>query len=111
MMKRALPTFSAINLSGGQPDHAAMVGTCVASASFRRSRRKRTFANLKDVIELPPIYHRTDQRVQAHLFVAALAFLLHRAIEKKLKAAQLDPVRHRGVASTAFGQGGRSHHR
>jgi hypothetical protein len=29
-------------------------------------------------------------RVEAHIFVAALAFLLHRAIEKKLKAAHLD---------------------
>jgi transposase len=29
-----------------------------------------------------PIYHRTDDRVQAHIFVATLAFLLHRAIEK-----------------------------
>jgi len=28
--------------------------------------------------------------VEAHVFVAALAFLLHRAIEKKLKAARLD---------------------
>jgi transposase len=37
-----------------------------------------------------PIYHQTDERVQAHIFVAALAFLLHRAIEKKLKAARLD---------------------
>jgi transposase len=37
-----------------------------------------------------PIYHRTDGRAQAHIFVAALAFLLHRAIEKKLKAAPLD---------------------
>jgi transposase len=51
---------------------------------------ERAFANLKDVIEMRPIYHRTDARVQAHIFVAALAFLLHRAIEKKLKAAGLD---------------------
>src|SRR6202521_2193124 len=51
---------------------------------------ERAFANLKDVIELRPIYHRTDARVEAHIFVAALAFLLHRAIEKKLKAARLD---------------------
>jgi transposase len=54
------------------------------------SEVERAFANLKDVIELRPIYHRTDQRVQAHIFVAALAFLLHRAIEKKLKTAELD---------------------
>ena len=51
---------------------------------------ERAFANLKDVIDLRPIYHRTDARVEAHIFVAALAFLLHRAIEKKLKAARLD---------------------
>jgi transposase len=54
------------------------------------SEVERAFANLKDVIEMRPIYHRTDARVQAHIFVAALAFLLHRAIEKKLKAASLD---------------------
>ena len=51
------------------------------------SEVERAFANLKDVIDLRPIYHRTDHRVQAHIFVAALAFLLHRAIEKELKAA------------------------
>jgi len=54
------------------------------------SEVERAFANLKDVIELRPIYHRTDERVQAHIFVAALAFLLHRAVEKKLKLAGLD---------------------
>jgi transposase len=51
---------------------------------------ERCFANLKDVIDMRPIYHRTAERVEAHLFVAALAFLLHRAIEKKLKAARID---------------------
>jgi transposase len=54
------------------------------------SEVERAFANLKDVIEMRPIYHRTNARVQAHIFVAALAFLLHRALEKKLKAAGLD---------------------
>ncbi len=54
------------------------------------SEVERAFANLKDVIELRPIYHQTDRRVAAHIFVAALAFLLHRAVEKRLKAAGLD---------------------
>lgn len=54
------------------------------------SEVERAFANLKDVIEMRPMYHQTDARVKAHIFVAALAFLLHRAIEKKLKAAGLD---------------------
>ena len=54
------------------------------------SEVERAFRNLKDVIEMRPIYHQTDERVQAHIFVAALAFLLHRALEKKLKAVGLD---------------------
>ena len=54
------------------------------------SEVERSFRNLKDVIEMRPIYHQTDKRVEAHIFVATLAFLLHRALEKKLKAARLD---------------------
>ena len=37
-----------------------------------------------------PIYHQKAHRVQAHLFVASLAFLLDRALEKQLKSAGLD---------------------
>jgi transposase len=51
------------------------------------SEVERAFRCLKDVIEMRPIYHRDDDRVQGHIFVAALAFLLERALEKKLKAA------------------------
>jgi transposase len=54
------------------------------------SEVERCFASLKDVLDMRPIYHQTDHRVQAHIYIAALAFLLHRAIEKKLKAARLD---------------------
>lgn len=44
----------------------------------------------RDVLDMWPIYHRIDSRVQVHIDVAELAFLLHRAIEKKLRAARLD---------------------
>jgi transposase len=54
------------------------------------SEVERAFSNLKDVLDMRPIYHQTDARVEAHIFVASLAFLLHRAIEKKLKAAGQD---------------------
>ncbi len=54
------------------------------------SEVERAFAELKDVIEMRPIYHHTADRVRAHIFVASLAFLLDRALEKKLKAAGLD---------------------
>jgi transposase len=54
------------------------------------SEVERAFSSLKDVIEMRPIYHQTDERVAAHIFVAALALLLHRALERKLKKAGLD---------------------
>ena len=34
------------------------------------------------------MYHRKDHRVRAHVFVAALAFLLDRALEKRLRSAE-----------------------
>ena len=54
------------------------------------SEVERAFSKLKDVIEMRPIYHQKAARVQAHVFVASLAFLLDRALEKKLKSAALD---------------------
>jgi transposase len=54
------------------------------------SEVERAFGHLKDVLDMRPVFHQTDNRVQAHIFVAALAFLLHRALEKKLKAAKID---------------------
>jgi transposase len=47
---------------------------------------ERGFAHLKGLLEVRPVYHRKDDRVRAHVFVAALAFLLDRALEKKLRA-------------------------
>lgn len=47
---------------------------------------ERAFRDLKDLIGMRPFYHRTANRVRGHIFVATLAFLLERALEKKLKA-------------------------
>jgi transposase len=54
------------------------------------SEIERAFSGLKDVIEMRPIYHRKVDRTEAHIFVASLAFLLDRALEKKLKSAGID---------------------
>jgi transposase len=48
---------------------------------------ERGFAHLKGLLAVRPVYHHTDDRVRAHVCVAALAFLLDRALEKKLRAA------------------------
>ena len=41
-----------------------------------------------------PIYHPTASRLEAHIFIASLAFWLDRALEKKLKSAGLDLFSH-----------------
>ena len=48
---------------------------------------ERGFAHLKGLLEMRPVYHQKDERVRAHVFVAALALLLDRALEKRLRAA------------------------
>ncbi len=48
---------------------------------------ERGFRHLKGWLEVRPIYHHWPRRVEPDVFVAALAFLLDRAMEKKLGAA------------------------
>ncbi len=51
---------------------------------------ERGFRSLKNPIGMRPIWHRTERRVKAHIFVAALAFLLDRMLERALKDAGVD---------------------
>lgn len=52
-----------------------------------RNEVERGFSHLKDLLELRPVYHHRDDRVRAHVFVAAPALWLDRALEKSLRAA------------------------
>jgi transposase len=38
---------------------------------------------IKNVIELRPMYHRKDDRVEGHVFICILAFLVNRLLEQK----------------------------
>ncbi len=53
-------------------------------------RVEAAFRSLKDVLELRPVWHRTPERVQAHVLVAALALAIDRVLQRKLAAAGLD---------------------
>jgi len=44
------------------------------------------FRDLKDVIDMRPIHHKTDDRVEAHIFVASLALFLKRTLEYQLSS-------------------------
>jgi len=45
------------------------------------------YRDLKDVIALRPVYHKTDERVEGHIFVATLALFLKRTLEHHLREA------------------------
>ena len=44
---------------------------------------ERSFRDMKQVIELRPVYHRLDQRIQAHVLLCWLALLLVRVAERR----------------------------
>ena len=43
------------------------------------------FKNLKGDLALRPIYHQREDRIQAHIFVAFLAYCLHVTLRAKLR--------------------------
>ncbi len=43
------------------------------------------FKNLKDDLQLRPIYHQAEHRVEAHIFVAFIAYCLHVTLRARLK--------------------------
>jgi transposase len=46
---------------------------------------ERGFRQLKDVLAMRPIYHQIEERVKAHIFVAALALLVQRLLHRRLE--------------------------
>lgn len=44
------------------------------------------FKNLKDDLKLRPIYHQLENRIEAHIFVAFIAYCLHVTLRARLKA-------------------------
>ncbi len=51
---------------------------------------ERSFRHLKDVLAMRPIYHQVEPRVKGHIFVAALALLVQRLLERRLDDAEVD---------------------
>ncbi|MDP2707398.1 MAG: IS1634 family transposase, partial [Burkholderiales bacterium] len=43
------------------------------------------FRNLKDDLQLRPIYHQLESRIEAHIFVAFMAYCLHVTLRARLK--------------------------
>jgi transposase len=50
---------------------------------------ERAFRELKDFIEVTPIYHYKYRRIKAHIFICVLALLLKRFLDRKLALAKI----------------------
>jgi transposase len=51
---------------------------------------ERAFRHLKDVMAMRPISHQVEPRVRAHIFVAALALLVQRLLDQRLRDAGIE---------------------
>lgn len=59
-------------------------------ASYRQLIEvERAFRVLKSLVKLRPIYHRRDRRVEAHVFICFLAYLIAKLLEQRLRRAGL----------------------
>jgi transposase len=72
-----------------QTDQAVMTPAEAVAHYKDLSEVERGFRSLKDPLGMRPIWHHTTRRVKAHIFVAALAFLIERMLERALKDAGL----------------------
>jgi transposase len=72
-----------------QTDQVAMTPQEVVAHYKDLSEVERGFHSLKDPLGMRPIWHHAARRVKAHIFVATLAFLVERMLERRLKQAGL----------------------
>lgn len=61
-------------------------------AAYRQLQEvERAFRALKSLVKVRPMFHWAERRVEAHIFICFLAYLLAKALELKLRAAGLQP--------------------
>jgi len=66
------------NLCGDAPDH-------LWQFYIQLVEIEAAFKNLKDDLQLRPIYHQLEHRIEAHIFVAFMAYCLHVTLRARLK--------------------------
>lgn len=66
------------NLCGGNPEE-------LWQFYIQLTEIEAAFKNLKDDLELRPIYHQLEHRIDAHIFIAFLAYCLHVTLRARLK--------------------------
>lgn len=66
--------------------------TCLDAVALYKQLMEveRGFRRMKDVLSLRPVYHQSEPRVKAHVFVAALGLLLQTLLQRRLDEAGVD---------------------
>jgi transposase len=73
-----------------QTDQSDLTATEAVAHYKELNEVERGFRTIKDPLAMRPIWHRAERRVRAHIFVAALAFLIDRMLERALRDAHVD---------------------
>ena len=71
-------------------NHPTMSAQEILDAYLQLQEIERCFRVIKSVLELRPVYHHRQRRVETHVFLNFLAFLLVKTLEQKLRAAGLE---------------------
>jgi transposase len=71
-------------------NHPTMSAQEILDAYLQLQEIERCFRVFKSVLDLRPVYHHRQRRVETHVFLNFLAFLLAKTLEQKLRAAGLE---------------------
>lgn len=71
-------------------NHPELSANEVVTSYLQLQEVERAFRVVKSLLKLRPIYHWRQRRVEAHIFIVFLAFLLAKVLELKLRTAGTD---------------------
>ncbi len=71
-------------------NHATLRAEEILASYLQLQEVERSFRVVKSLLKLRPIFHWRQRRVEAHIFIVFLAFLLAKVLELRLRAAGLD---------------------
>lgn len=71
-------------------NHSGLSSQEMLQAYLQLQEVERCFRVIKSVLKLRPIYHHQKRRVESHVFLTYLAFLLAKTMQQKLKSAGLE---------------------
>jgi hypothetical protein len=72
-----------------ETNHPDLSGAEVVQSYRQLMEVERAFRVLKSQVKVRPVYHHRDRRVETHIFICFLAYLLAKVLEQGLRAAGL----------------------